>query len=126
MLFINSNLASLLLLLLLLLGIIGCKSQEAPGAIYGTVVLQGSMDNSGTTVFLENTNISTETQPSGMFVIFNVPEGVYKVIAQKDGYITQSHSGVSVLHEQAVVDVDFDLISTTPPVIPSVYIKMTK
>ena len=54
-----------------------------------------------------------------MFVIFDVPAGNYTVSAEKAGYIDQTAEGIVIQTSEAVMGIDFDLISLTPPELPS-------
>src|SRR5581483_8071324 len=53
-------------------------------------------DNSGVTVLLVGTNRKAVTNAAGDFSIADVEEGTYNVFYSKDGFLTQTITGIQV------------------------------
>ena len=57
------------------------------GSISGKATLEGqNTGNAGIAVYIEGTSFVSFTDDGGNFLISNVPEGKYKLVAQKEGY----------------------------------------
>jgi hypothetical protein len=94
-----------ILVLLLLLSAYSCKSEKgtsgqgkgAPGegteageatvTIMGQAMLAGEKDHTGIFVYLPGTSYLGVTDEKGFYEIRNVPAGVHKIRAQKEGYV---------------------------------------
>ena len=87
----------LILILLLSLGLTSCSNSEdsiieplTSANIIGSVNLYdegtSQIDNSGMTITLEGTSISTTTNMQGNFTLTNVPFGTYTIIYEKAGF----------------------------------------
>ena len=59
------------------------------GTVMGTVTLKGEEDSSDIDVYLYGTSFATKTDTGGKYVISDVPQGTYKAVFSKDGYITE-------------------------------------
>lgn len=94
----------------------GCFKQDAKGAIYGAVKLNGMNDHSGVLIQITGTSISTVSLASGGYVIYDVPAGNYTMVASKDGFRSATVN-VSVQSDQPITVQEFTLesISTPPP-----------
>jgi len=90
----------------------------ALGGIIGIASLEGQSSHNGVTVSIVGATLSTNTSTSGVYSISDVPAGTYSVIASKSGYESSSKEGVVVGVGQTTADINFYLISTSPPPAP--------
>ena len=102
----------------LILSLTGCFDREAPGALYGTVELVGQQDASGVIVNIEGTQLSATTDKNGSFAIMNIPIGSYTVIVSKDGFYSETKTGITISTGSVDANVSFKLTSTSPPALP--------
>jgi hypothetical protein len=72
------------------------QDTKAKGTIKGKVDLERATDESGATVTVAETSLTTVTEPTGAFTLTNVPAGVYSVIVTKEGYRQEKLGGVTV------------------------------
>jgi len=107
-----------LILLLFSILLISCNSQETPGAIYGTVKLIGASNSGDVEISLGNTILKVQSEESGGFVFLDVPIGSYSVTATKEGFISQTITGIVVTQSDAVLGIEFNLVSEAPPILP--------
>ncbi len=66
------------------------------GSVSGTVLLQGTTEYMGITVFIPGYSFVSYTDDNGDFNLLWVPEGVFTVAAATSGYSTVTVSGVAV------------------------------
>jgi len=76
-------------LLVLVLAVVACKpvALQAGYTIKGTILDKNGSPVSGSTVYVENTNIKAETAADGSYTLFPVPYGSWKIIANKQGLV---------------------------------------
>ncbi|MBI5528501.1 MAG: carboxypeptidase regulatory-like domain-containing protein [Deltaproteobacteria bacterium] len=72
------------------------SEKKAKGNVRGSVALERSDDPSGVLVSLEGTSLTATTGSDGSFTLTGVKEGVYAVLASKEGYRQERLPGVSV------------------------------
>jgi TonB-linked SusC/RagA family outer membrane protein len=78
-----------LVLALLVLTTVNPASAQERGTVTGTVVAAGSLAPlASTQVYLEGTGIGGLSNPSGRFLLLNVPTGTYTVVVERIGYAT--------------------------------------
>jgi hypothetical protein len=82
-------------ILTLVIGLSSCEKSDSPtlsdvipGNISGHLEIYESNDHSGAFVSLKGTNISTQTDKDGKWLLENVNPGVYDIIFSKPGYDT--------------------------------------
>ncbi|MBI5528724.1 MAG: carboxypeptidase regulatory-like domain-containing protein, partial [Deltaproteobacteria bacterium] len=78
------------------------QDTKAKGTIKGKVDLERASDESGATVTVAETSLTTVTEPTGAFTLTNVPSGVYSVIVTKEGYRQEKLGGVTVKVGQTI------------------------
>lgn len=66
------------------------------GYIQGKVTLEGQSDHAGIAAYVPGTTLEASTDANGMFLIRNVPEGLFEVRFEKAGYSTAVETGVPV------------------------------
>jgi len=80
------------------------------GKISGKVVDEKGEGIPGVSVRIENTNLGASTAFDGAYVILNVPEGIYTLVAQSIGYNKMTVDSVKVMAD-ATTEVNFTLNS---------------
>jgi len=65
----------------------------------------------GASVVVENTELGASADPSGHYIVINIPPGKYTVTASCMGYTHQSFTGVLIVQDNTV-SVDFRLPDT--------------
>ncbi|MGN0840956.1 MAG: carboxypeptidase regulatory-like domain-containing protein [Candidatus Ornithospirochaeta sp.] len=59
------------------------------GTVMGTVTLKGEDDSSDIDVYLYGTSFATKTSADGSYIISDIPQGTYRVVFMKDGFVTE-------------------------------------
>ncbi len=102
--------------LLLLSATVGLVFAGVTGRITGRVLdSQTGEALVGVDVMVEGTDMGSSTDPSGRYLIINVPVGTYNLVATYIGYAPKKVSGIVIILDQTLA-VDFKLGSTVIPI----------
>jgi hypothetical protein len=108
---------------LFFMAFLGCEKEKVietvpqnAGSISGKAMLEGkNTGNAGIAVYIEGTSFVSFTDDGGNFLISNVPEGKYKLIAQKEGYEPAVQEDVLVKAGQVTTGIVLNLSKKVVP-----------
>ena len=72
------------------------------GTIRGRVTDEESIELPGATIYLPELGIGAAADPSGNFIILNIPVGKYDVVVQMVGYQKKTYKEIQVVMDQTV------------------------
>lgn len=90
---------------------IGAIQVTQTGSIQGKATLANQTDHTGISVYIPGTSMQAKTDAAGAFLIKDIPEGAYKLLFEKDGYVTASLNNVLVTSGDTTIIVTLDTVS---------------
>lgn len=106
----------------------GCIQPEKKGSIEGSITLENVAEYAGIKVSLtaigltaptQSTGFTATTQSNGFFQILDVPEGSYKITADKEGFVLQEMNIEVRAKEITTVNLVLQREISMPPSLPN-------
>ncbi len=92
---------------------LGTVDIKKTGSIQGKATLADQTDHTGISVFIPGTSMQARTDPTGAYLINDVPEGTYELHFEKSGYMTGKITDLPVTAGETALAEDMSLNLST-------------